>query len=454
MGAVYEVVHRMTDRRRALKVMLPGLAASAEARRRFEREAKITAGVESEHIAEVFDAGVDPVTAAPYFVMELLEGRELGELLEERGRLSVSDAITVLRQAAIGLDKAHTKGIVHRDLKPENIFLASRKDDRALRVKLLDFGIAKVMNGASGAGLTQGIMGTPRYIAPEQVSGAAAVGPAADRYALALIAYTCLVGESYFTEEIEASDAIMQVLSRVMKGPTEDASVRASRRCGVVLPPGFDGWFRKGTHVIPDERFVSSAELVSTLELVLQGVEGGPRSPEPTRRSVASEAVPRSGFLDPRELTVRADPLAAAALEPDATVVASSRPVDESRDVLRPGGSRRRTALVAVIGAGLIAGLAVIAAKKPSAGSTQPQAPRPPPAVNTEAPVDAPAETVLGTATAAPPAPTQTESSAPTVEHRAPRALLRAKPAAVRAPSALPTARASANEFRPPTFDR
>jgi serine/threonine-protein kinase len=451
MGAVYEVVHRMTDRRRALKVMLPGLAASAEARRRFEREAKITAGIESEHIAEVFDAGVDPTTASPFFVMELLHGRELGELLEERGRLSFTDAATVLRQAAIGLDKAHKNGIVHRDLKPENIFLSS-KDDQALRVKLLDFGIAKVLNGASGAGLTQGIMGTPRYIAPEQVTGAAVVGPAADRYALALVAYTCLVGESYFTEEIEASEAIMQVLSRVMKGPTEDASVRASRRCGVVLPAGFDGWFRKGTHVIPDERFASGAELVSALERILEGAAGSPLSREPTLRSAPSEAVPRPGFLDPRELTVRADPLAAP--ERDATVVASSRPVTEPRDAVKPGGGRRRVALAVTTAAGLITAVLAFAARRPPAGSTQPPL-REPLAADSQADVEPSAGAVLATTTAPAPEPTEVASSAPAMpEARAPKsAPARKSPAASRS-SGQAAASTSAGAFRPPTFDR
>src|SRR5262245_37221126 len=123
MGAVFEVVHVETQRRRALKVMLPELLHNQQLRERFQHEARVTANVDSEHIVDVFDAGIDDATGMPFLVMELLQGRDLGRILEEQGPIEPELAITYLRQVASALDKTHAAGIVHRDLKPENLFL-------------------------------------------------------------------------------------------------------------------------------------------------------------------------------------------------------------------------------------------------------------------------------------------------------------------------------------------
>jgi len=118
MGAVHEVVHVETDRRRALKVMLPHIAEDDDLRERFKREARIAANVDSEHIVEVFDAGVDEPTGMPFLVMELLRGEELGKQLERVGRFPASEVVTYLHQAAMALDRTHEGAIVHRDLNP------------------------------------------------------------------------------------------------------------------------------------------------------------------------------------------------------------------------------------------------------------------------------------------------------------------------------------------------
>jgi serine/threonine-protein kinase len=144
MGAVYEVTHIETDRRRALKVMHPHFLQSEELRDRFRQEARVAAHVESEFIVDVFDAGVDAATQMPFLVMELLRGEEIGKLLQRNGRFSPIEVVTYLHQAALALDKTHRAMIVHRDLKPENLFLTYREDG-APRVKVLDFGIAKVV---------------------------------------------------------------------------------------------------------------------------------------------------------------------------------------------------------------------------------------------------------------------------------------------------------------------
>src|SRR5262245_49166706 len=144
MGAVYEVIHTQTRRRCALKVMLPGLVVDPEMRARFQLEATVAADVHSEHIVETYDAGIDEATGTPFIVMELLRGEELAATVLRRGALPAAEAIELLNHAALALDRTHAAGIVHRDLKPENLFVTAR-DDGSPRLKVLDFGIAKVV---------------------------------------------------------------------------------------------------------------------------------------------------------------------------------------------------------------------------------------------------------------------------------------------------------------------
>jgi serine/threonine-protein kinase len=164
MEAVYEVIHLETRRHLALKVMHPHLLQSNELRDRFRQEARIAASVESEFIVNISDAGVDAATEMPFLVMELLRGEELGKLLRERGRFTPGEVVTFLHQAALALDKTHRAHIVHRDLKPENLFLTTREVGPP-QIKILDFGIAKVVaESGTHANATRSI-GTPLYMA-------------------------------------------------------------------------------------------------------------------------------------------------------------------------------------------------------------------------------------------------------------------------------------------------
>jgi serine/threonine-protein kinase len=214
---------------------------------------------------DVFDAGIDPSTGMPFLVMELLQGEELGNLLS-RTALTPEAAITYLRQVASALDKTHAAGIVHRDLKPENLFLTHREDGSP-RVKILDFGISKVVNDVrTGAHATKSL-GTPLYMAPEQVHGQP-VGPATDLYSLALIAYTLLVGRSYWQKDEGRFDNTIAFVVHVTKGANESASLRAAE-FGCTLPEGFDAWFRRATHLDPRQRFQRASELVAQLSALL-----------------------------------------------------------------------------------------------------------------------------------------------------------------------------------------
>jgi serine/threonine-protein kinase len=264
MGAVYEVVDERTDGHRALKVMLPSLFGDADLRARFEREAKVTSAVESDHLVRVTDAGVDPGTGTPFLVMELLHGEDLGKVLEARRALPPETAAAFLRQIAPALDRTHAAGVIHRDLKPENLFLTHR-DDGSPCLKILDFGIAKVI--AEGLARAQGTrpMGSIAYMAPEQIRGEGTLGPAADLYSLAHLTYALLAGEPYWTEEANAASSPSAVLEKVMRGPPEAPTARARRRAGISLPPGFDAWFARGAALSPEARFGSAQEMCSAL---------------------------------------------------------------------------------------------------------------------------------------------------------------------------------------------
>jgi serine/threonine-protein kinase len=266
MGAVYEVIHLETERRRALKVMLPHVLQSEDMRERFKREAKVAAHVESEHIVDVFDAGIDDATQMPFLVMELLRGEELAKRIKRMGRLGADETLAYLHQVASALDETHRASIVHRDLKPENVFLVERRDGPP-RVKVLDFGVAKlVAEGATAAGATQ-VVGTPTYMAPEQFRNDVRLTPAADIYALGMMAYTMLVGKPYWAAEARGGN-VFALAAAAMLGPKEPASARAGL-LGVHLPPGFDAWFAVATAADPLRRFPSASALVRALSEVL-----------------------------------------------------------------------------------------------------------------------------------------------------------------------------------------
>jgi len=263
MGAVYEVVHVETDRRRALKVMLPSFLQSDEMRARFRQEARVTARVESEYIVDVLDAGIDEATRMPFLVMELLTGEELDKRLLRAGRFEPHEVVTYLHQAALALDKTHKASIVHRDLKPANLFLTEREDGSP-RIKVLDFGIAKlVADGATGGPATQ-LLGTPLYMAPEQFHLGCKISPAADIFALGMMAYTLLVGKAYWQDEIAMGGGMYALIAVVMHGPKEPPTARAARH-GVGLPPELDAWFRQATALTPEERFPSASSAVVAL---------------------------------------------------------------------------------------------------------------------------------------------------------------------------------------------
>jgi len=264
MGAVYEVEHTRTGEHLALKVLLSSVGTSAEAIERFKREARASARIKSEHVVRVTDADVAPeLDGAPFLVMELLEGMDL-ERAASASPPTPEIVVAWLRQVAQAIDKAHRLGIVHRDLKPENFFLASVEGRRSI-VKVLDFGIAKMIEEGTGVTGSGQLLGTPRYMAPEQASPNTRITPATDRCALGLIAYRLLVGESYY------QGGAMVILGQILHDELQPPSQRVSR-----FGSAFDTWFMKACHRIPEQRFASASEQIEALAeaLGLLRIEG------------------------------------------------------------------------------------------------------------------------------------------------------------------------------------
>lgn len=201
MGVVYEAHHLGIERKLALKVLHPDVTENVEVLERFKREARITGKLGHENIIEITDTGLTP-TGSPYLVMEYLDGRSLDQAITDDGPFSAEKSIEILAHVLDALSAVHAAGVIHRDLKPDNIFLAEQGRPGKPRtvVKLLDFGISKPLDtslGPSTLTKTGMVLGTPYYMAPEQVRGKE-LDPRADVYATGVILYEMLTGELPF----------------------------------------------------------------------------------------------------------------------------------------------------------------------------------------------------------------------------------------------------------------
>ncbi len=205
---VYQARHRFLDRRSALKLLTRTSVTTPGLLERFEREARALATISHPNVVSVFDFGLAP-GGRPFLAMELLEGRTLAEVIEQEGSLEPWRIRRIARQLAAGLAEAHRHQIVHRDLKPANIMLLGRVPSET--VKILDFGVARA-SGPSEKELTghEVIIGTPRYMAPEQVMNPTSVSPASDLYSLGVVLYEMLSGQAPF------EGAMMEVLDQQM----------------------------------------------------------------------------------------------------------------------------------------------------------------------------------------------------------------------------------------------
>lgn len=271
MGAVYVAEQLSTGKLRALKLMHAELAWDARLRDRFVQEARVGANIDSEHVVEVVGAGIDQATGMPWLSMELLEGVDLATMVQQRGPLPVAEVREILSQLCHALAAAHRSGIVHRDLKPQNIFIArSRQQNVSYRIKVLDFGIAKVVAAARGTSAATAVVGTPLWMAPEQTDANGVVSPASDVWAIGLIVFRMLTGRWYWLQAAGEASSVMTLMREVLFEPIVPASARAAQLgMAHLIPPGFDGWFARCVDRDPRMRFPDAGQAMQAFQSAL-----------------------------------------------------------------------------------------------------------------------------------------------------------------------------------------
>ncbi|HEY1959128.1 MAG TPA: serine/threonine-protein kinase [Polyangiaceae bacterium] len=215
MGIVAEAMHLQLEERVALKFLRREVMKMPDVVARFDREARSAVKLKSEHVARVSDVGKTE-DGIPYMVMELLDGRDLAQMITEQGPLPIQEAVEYVIQACEGVGEAHARGIVHRDLKPENLFVVKREHGWPV-VKVLDFGISKaVLVGPSSVDLsssnTTSIMGSPYYMSPEQLRSTRSVDHRADIWSLGVVLFELLTGTTIFDETKEFTELVADIL--------------------------------------------------------------------------------------------------------------------------------------------------------------------------------------------------------------------------------------------------
>jgi serine/threonine protein kinase len=255
MGVVLAATNEALRQRVAIKLLRSGALANAKALGRFEREARAAASLRSEHVARVLDVG-KLEDGRPYMVMEYLEGRDLGDVVEQDMPLPVGDAVDYVLQACEAIAEAHAAGIIHRDLKPKNLFLSLTVDGRPL-VKVLDFGISKMDDAAEDMSLTRTteIIGSPSYMSPEQLRASKAVDVRTDIWSLGVILYELLTGKLPFQ-----AVTVTELVAVVLTDPAPDT--RADRPD---VPQELAEAIQRCLAKRRDDRFASVTDLVRAI---------------------------------------------------------------------------------------------------------------------------------------------------------------------------------------------
>jgi serine/threonine-protein kinase len=250
---VYEAQHvRLSAKRFAVKVLHSAYATQPTIMARFRREAEAVAGIDHPNVVSVYDVDRTP-DGRPYIVSEYLDGSDLGSLLKQQSSLEIAFAVRIVREICAALAAAHAKNVVHRDLKPENVFLTGSGAN--VRVKVLDFGISKILDSESAALTRTGmVVGTPAYMSPEQASGAQ-VDVRTDVYGAGAILYRMVTGKPAFS-----GGDTTEVLSAVLtEEPRRPRSLKSS------IPEGLELVIQRAMAKAPADRYASMDELDSAL---------------------------------------------------------------------------------------------------------------------------------------------------------------------------------------------
>lgn len=305
MGTVYSAVHPIIGKKVAIKVLSARLAKNKNAARRFVLEARAVNDIQHPGLVDIFSFG-RLTDGRHYYVMEFLEGRNLGDVLRERVRLPAREVIPVFLEVGRVLVAVHAKGIVHRDLKPENILLLSGGPAGGHKVKLVDFGLAKLLEGVpaqlsetspqTAAGVN---VGTPHYMSPEQCQGHK-VDARSDLYALGVLMYESLTGRLPFDGRSPVD--IWQAHVEKMPRPPIDLAPK-------MVTPALNELILRLLAKRPDERFQSAGEFCGALEGLT--AEGLPRTAPASKSAAAAPASrpPKPGKYDEMATTVEDLPI-------------------------------------------------------------------------------------------------------------------------------------------------
>lgn len=255
MAVVYKAVQMNIDRPVVLKVMQWQLRGNERAIKRFEQEARFTAKVNHPNVVSVFDVGL-LAGGQPYLVMEYIEGESLRDRLEREGMLSLNTAAAIMIQICRGLNQAHKIGLIHRDLKPENIIL-QQDAERPDWVKIVDFGIAHLVEGYQRLTKTGNITGTVAYMAPEQLRNVK-VDTRVDLYSLGILLFEMITGTVPF--DADSTESIL--LKQLMDPPIPPSTLRAD------IPPDslMDQIVLRALEKDPERRYQTATEMRLDLE--------------------------------------------------------------------------------------------------------------------------------------------------------------------------------------------
>ena len=255
MSVVYLATHLELDQHVALKVLSAAALLLPEYVVRLKREARAVSHIRSEHVARVYDIGMLEGANVPYLVMEHLTGYDLATILGHHEQLPVDYVAMCVLQSCEALAEAHALGIIHRDLKPANLFVTENVDGSAC-VKVLDFGISRMTRAPGLSPLTDPgtVLGTPSYMAPEQMEASAHVDGRSDIWALGTIIYELLVGQPPYT-----GASLPQIFVKIMRAHTPRPSAHRS------VPPLVDKIVARCLAIDPDKRYQTVAELAAAI---------------------------------------------------------------------------------------------------------------------------------------------------------------------------------------------
>jgi len=282
MGSVYRGEHVIIGKQVAVKFLHSEFAGNEEVVKRFYREAQAAASIGHSSIIDVLDVGVSP-EGEPYLVMEYLEGESLGDMLSRTGPLDAGAACGIMEPSLQALQAAHSSGIVHRDLKPDNIFIV-RQPSGPPKIKLIDFGISKFVEGTGGEKLTQtgSVMGTPAYMSPEQARGSTDLDYRADIYSMGVILYEMLTGCLPF-KGANFTEIIISILTELPTPPQEAYEH---------FPTEAEAVLMKSLAKNPDDRYQNCGEFAEALKLIIGYTQ---RQDNLTRVAAAAQHVTFAG---------------------------------------------------------------------------------------------------------------------------------------------------------------